>query len=173
MNSMPVIYFIVLGLVCIGAGFDLAIKKIPNIILLLILILGIGGNTFFSEGMGLSVSIYGILAGFILMLFFYCFASLGAGDVKLMAALGSVVGYKVIPYIAAYSFVISGFLAMTYIIFNKDIFKLFKRIGLFFSGLFKGVNNYKKPDDSDSASLRMPMAPTIALSMGYMIYFVI
>lgn len=169
---MKTIYLIVLGLVFIGAAFDLSIKKIPNIISLLILTLGIGSNTFFPGGLGLMGSFYGLFAGFILMFFFYLFTSMGAGDVKLMSALGSLVGYQTIIFIAVSSIVISGFFAVIYLILKKDILKFCKRIAMFLFGLLKGANNYQKPDASDTASLRMPMAPAIALSIGYMMYVV-
>ena len=98
-----------------------------------------------------------MITGLTVTLIFYRFAGLGAGDVKLTAAIGCFVGYKLILLIIAYSYIVSAILGIAY-------FKLWlpwyqkKKI---------------KRSESKSQKLlsqRIPMAPGISLATFYVLY---
>lgn len=83
------VWFTVLVL---GAGSDLRCAKIPN----WLTYSAMGGGLLFhttQEGLsGLSQSVGGLLIGLALLLAFYLLGGMGAGDVKFMGAVGSMVG---------------------------------------------------------------------------------
>ena len=83
------VWFTVLVL---GAGSDLRCAKIPN----WLTYSAMGGGLLFhttQEGLsGLSQSVGGLLIGIALFLAFYLLGGMGAGDVKFMGAVGSMVG---------------------------------------------------------------------------------
>src|SRR5260370_12060349 len=71
---------------------DVRYRRIPNKLVLVILIGGLVINTVFNGWNGLLASLGGCALAFGLMLFLHIFATMGAGDVKLFAAVGAVIG---------------------------------------------------------------------------------
>lgn len=75
-----------------AAGTDLLNRRIPNVLIVLMLGFGIA-----LQGVSLSFgavlwSLGGVLVGFLMLLPFYALGGMGAGDVKLLAAVGSFLG---------------------------------------------------------------------------------
>jgi prepilin peptidase CpaA len=167
---MLIIYLILIAFVLIAAIYDAAMQKIPNWTSLVIVVLGLGWNVFSSEGLGVRDSSFGLLAGFLLMLPSYIFGGMGAGDVKLMAAIGSVVGLNQVLNVVFSSYMAMFVMALLFIVVKGDLVKLLRRLRILIYGLFSRVFAYQKPDPSDAASCRMPLAPAIALATCYVLY---
>jgi prepilin peptidase CpaA len=167
---MFIIYLILIVFVLIAATYDAATQKIPNWTSLLIVALGVGWNFSSAEGLGARDSGFGLLAGLLLMLPSYIFGGMGAGDVKLMAAIGAVVGIKQALDVVFYSYMAMFVMALLFIVVKGDLLKLLRRLRTLIYGLFSGVLAYQKPDPSDAASCRMPLAPAIALATCYVLY---
>lgn len=89
-NFALAVMFVPLAITIVFA--DVRYRRIPNKLVLLILIGGLVLNTIFDGWNGLLASVGGCALAFGLMLVLHVFATLGAGDVKLLAAAGSVVG---------------------------------------------------------------------------------
>ncbi|HEY8158344.1 MAG TPA: A24 family peptidase [Methylobacter sp.] len=167
---MIIIYLILIAFVLIAAIYDAAMQKIPNWTSLVIVLLGLGWNFFSTEGLGVRDSSFGLLAGFLLMLPSYVFGGMGAGDVKLMAAIGSVVGLNQVLNVVFSSYMAMFVMAILVIAVKGDLVKLLRRYQTLIYGLFSKVFAYQKPDPSDAASGRMPLAPAIALATCYVLY---
>ena len=75
---------------------DIRYRRIPNKLVLLILLGGLTLNTIFGGSHGLLVSLGGFGLAFALMFFFHVFGTMGAGDVKLFAAIGAVMGLSLV-----------------------------------------------------------------------------
>ena len=169
-SFMVIAYFSLLLLLLMSAVIDTSTKKIPNAIVLTIFVIGLCFNSLTFEGIGLWESIIGFSVGLIIMLPSYSFATMGAGDVKLMAAIGSVVGFNKILDVVLYSYLIIFVISLLFIILKGDLTKLLVRYKAFFYGLFAGVISYPKPHSSEAAGQRLPLAPAIMLATGYVIY---
>ena len=167
---MLIIYAILIVCVLIAAIYDASIQKIPNWISLIIVISGLSWNCFSAEGLGLKGSITGLVTGLFLMLPGYIFASMGAGDAKLMAAIGSVVGLADVLDVVLYSYIAMLVLAFAFLTLKGDVVKLLRRYKVLVCGLFRGAWCYQKPGKSDAASYRISLAPAIALSTIYVVY---
>jgi len=68
---------------------DVRYRKIPNWIVLTVLLLGMIWSISTGGGMGFLNSVLGIFVGGLLLIFPYIFGGLGAGDVKLLGAIGA------------------------------------------------------------------------------------
>ena len=93
MRSIPLVLQVALLMLTGAAGFlDHRTRRIPNLLVVFGLILGLGLNTLLDGTAGLWVSLRG--CGLALLIYFPLFAlrAMGAGDAKLMAAVGSIVG---------------------------------------------------------------------------------
>src|SRR5437868_4134200 len=72
--------------------FDGRFRRIPNAFVLATLISGLAINTITVGWTGLLMSLGGCALAFVLMFVLHIFGAMGAGDVKLFAAIGSVIG---------------------------------------------------------------------------------
>lgn len=167
---MLINYLILAICVLIAAIYDVITQKIPNWLSLIVVLSGLSCSYFSAEGPSLRDSGIGLIAGFLLMLPSYIFAGMGAGDVKLMAAIGSVVGISQVLDVVLYSYIGMFVMAVFFIVMKGDLNKLLFRCKTLIYGLFAGTLAYQKPDESDAASCRLPLAPAMALSTLYVLY---
>jgi prepilin peptidase CpaA len=79
-------------LVLIAAAMDIRWRKIPNWLSLSGVCAGLLLHGVTGGAAGLATSLEGMLLGFGAYLALYCLRAMGAGDVKLMAAVGAIVG---------------------------------------------------------------------------------
>lgn len=91
---------------------DIAHRRIPNVITYPLAACGVICHFASAGTTGLIFALTGILAGVALLLPFYMLGGMGAGDVKLLAALGSVLGPAGIFTAAIYSAIAGGFYAL-------------------------------------------------------------
>lgn len=166
---MLIIYFILFVCLLIASFYDVIIKKIPNWISIIIIVSGFSWNYFSAKGLGIGDSSAGLVTGLLLFLPCYVFGSMGAGDVKLMAAIGSVVGFNNELDVVIDTYILILVIAVFFICIKGDLFKLLRRYKLFVYGLFAGVLSYQKPDSSEAAAYRLPLAPAITLGTLYVL----
>ena len=74
--------------------WDLRTRRIPNWLMLAGLIAGFVLNGLLFGVQGLETAALGMLIGFGIYLVLYLLHAMGAGDVKFMAAVGSLVGWR-------------------------------------------------------------------------------
>ena len=77
------------GLLGVAVVSDLRRHRIPNLLVLLGLVLGLVGQTWAAGFIGLGHSLLGMLIGFGVFLPMYAAGGMAAGDVKLMAMAGA------------------------------------------------------------------------------------
>src|SRR6266699_5229766 len=84
---------ILLGiLVAVAALFDIRFRRIPNWLLLAGIIAGLAWNAYSSGWSGLGSGAAGLGLGFVLYFPLYLLRARGAGDVRLLAAVGAIAG---------------------------------------------------------------------------------
>ena len=90
---------------------------------------------------------------------------MGAGDVKLLAAIGSFVGAKIVIFCALYTLIFGGILAVIYLIMKGKLYSFITRyynmIGLYY-GTKKAT--YITPTEGSVESNKFPYA--LAISLG-------
>lgn len=92
---MPAILKVALVcLVLVAAIYDLKFRRIPNWLSLSGMVLGVGCNTLVRGGSGLREAGLGLLCALVVYVPLYLVRGMGAGDVKLMAAIGTMAGPK-------------------------------------------------------------------------------
>lgn len=91
MNHYAVELFLA-GLLFCAAVTDLRSYRIPNWLTFPALIVGLGLHTYLHGTDGLIFSVEGLGVGLGMFLVLYAMGGMGAGDVKLLAAVGSFIG---------------------------------------------------------------------------------
>ena len=91
----PDIEILLLCLVAGAAVYDIRYRRIPNWLTLSGTLAGIGLNSFLRHGWsGVAFSLLGLALGFSVYFLLYLLRAMGAGDVKLMGAVGSLLGWQ-------------------------------------------------------------------------------
>jgi prepilin peptidase CpaA len=76
--------------------YDICYRRIPNPFVLATLLVGFFVNVAFAGLNGALASLGGCALGFFLMFVLHIFGAMGAGDVKLFAAIGAVAGANLV-----------------------------------------------------------------------------
>ena len=108
--------WIVLGTLAAGAGIaaaiDLRTRRVPNPLTAALTALGLVFAAAGISGLSVSASILGCVLGLALMLPGHLFGATGAGDVKLFAAAGALIGPAPIVTAFFYTALAGGLLAL-------------------------------------------------------------
>ena len=128
---------------------DVRYRRIPNKLVLIILIGGLVLSTVFAGWNGLLASLGGCGLAFGLMFMLHLFGTMGAGDVKLCAAVGSVIGVShVLPTLMIIALT-GGVLAVFKMIHARRVGVTMFGVLQFFYGLLPGhtVPRFEVPAD--------------------------
>jgi prepilin peptidase CpaA len=117
LERLPWIIQLLLAAMVLTAGyFDLRYRRIPNWLTLPGFLVGLALNAFLSfrpgQGLLLRNAALGLALAMLVYFPLYLLRGMGAGDVKLMAAIGSLVGWRDWLAIFVFSGIIGGVLAV-------------------------------------------------------------
>ena len=110
---------------------DLKSRRILNKITFPTMILGLSYHTITAGTHGLTFSGLGLLAGFGVLLIPYLMDGMGAGDVKLLAAIGALKGATFVFGAFLFTALIGGAIAVIILIKKKELLISLQRIFLF------------------------------------------
>ena len=106
------ILWITLALLFVAACYDLHSREIPHAFAALVLCVGLASTGFGWSGIGWVAMVLGVALGFAAGFGLYALGGLAGGDVKLIAALGAVLGWKALLGVLFYVAVFGGALAL-------------------------------------------------------------
>jgi prepilin peptidase CpaA len=96
------------AVVSVAAVCDVRWRKIPNWLTLSALVGGVVLQTAHFGLIGVQIALAGAALGLCMLLPFYVIHAMGAGDVKLLAALGALVGPQALVSLATYAALAGG-----------------------------------------------------------------
>jgi len=95
-----------------AAVLDLKYRRIPNWLTLGALCIGLGVQFSRSGASGIPVALAGAALGLVVLLPFYVMRAIGAGDVKLLAALGALLGPQTLVTVIIYTAIVGGAISL-------------------------------------------------------------
>jgi prepilin peptidase CpaA len=161
---MNMIYGIIIFILAISVAWDLCFRRIPNWLTLPAAVAGIGYHIITGGLTGLVFSLVGMAVGFGFFFLFYMMGGMGAGDVKLMAAIGSFLGARDVLYAGAYTAIAGGIYAVILILAIKENRKAFSRYGLMAKALITTGHFANIPRDKDVKTT--PLCYGVAIAAG-------
>ncbi|MBU1076459.1 MAG: A24 family peptidase [Spirochaetes bacterium] len=149
---------------------DILKRKIYNVVTFPVMVMGFALN-FYLGGLNALIS---SLAGFgictILFFMVYAWGGFGAGDAKLMMALGAIVGLELVFNFILYSVLAGGLMANIVIIKKRRFIKTWKRVLRFF--LFM-IPKYRLKSESLSKDESIAIPYGYAVSLGSLTYCIV
>ena len=145
---------------------DVKYRRIPNLLVLSALIMGIGINSFFGGWPGLGNSLLGFGLGFVPMLLLHIFGAMGAGDVKLSGAVGAILGVGLMPITLILVAMIGGILAILMTLRAGTILSTMHGVLRIFVGMLPG---WEMPRFSMARDRRHTIPYGVAIMVGSLI----
>ena len=149
--------------VVIATFTDLRSRRIPNWLVLPFLVLGVGVSTWMHGWHGLSQSGGGIGMGLLGFGPFFLMGGMGAGDVKLSAAVGAWVGPWQMTIALILTALAGGLLVVCWAIFGGFMKELLQRTGDLLLSWRKQAREGAGEPIPQSKRRKIPYAPAIAI----------
>lgn len=167
MKGLTLVWGLSLALALVAGWIDWRSRRIPNWLTVPGFVLGLSINTAFGGWEGLKASLEG--AGLALGVLFLpvLLRGMGAGDWKLMGALGAFLGPRNTVYVLLISIFIAGIMAVVQIVRKRHVKQTLINMGvLFHTFMTFGL----RPGDGaitldNPRSLRLPFGVATALAM--------
>jgi prepilin peptidase CpaA len=162
-------------LTLVAAGFDIRYRRIPNWLVLAGILTGFLWNLYSSGWSGLGHAATGFGLGFALYFPLYLLRARGAGDVKLLAAVGAIVGPGNCFWMFLLTAVLGGAIALVWLTIRGRVRHTFFNLSWIISDLTKLRAPYQSSEELDVKSnkgMRLPHGAMIAVGAAALLMIV-
>jgi len=168
MDRDSYLLLVALLLAIVAAILDLQRHRIPNWLTYPGIALGFVLRGALLGWKGLATALAGLLLAGGVMFVFFMVRAMGAGDVKIMAAIGSIVGPRHAGIVLLATGICGGILAIAYALYRRRMMSTLKNVGsvLRFHA-WAGVQAHPELNLDNPSALRMPYGLAIALGTLY------
>jgi prepilin peptidase CpaA len=105
----------------VAAVIDISSRRIPNWVTFAAFLAGVGLNAWLAGPSGAVLAVAGAALGAALLLPFYAIRAMGAGDVKLLAAIGALLGPQMLVSVAVYGALIGGAMSVVILLIRRRL----------------------------------------------------
>ncbi len=169
MTALPLILKILLALLVVTAGvYDVLWRRIPNWLVGPAFLLGLGLNALLGSDYapGIKEAGIGVAVAFGVYFPLYLLGGMGAGDVKLMAAVAAIVGWKNWLVIFIFSGILGGIIALAIVLTKGRLRQTIWNLGLIIWEIVHLRSPRKATEELDVRSRKavtMPHGAVVAL----------
>lgn len=163
----PVIKVLVALLVLVAGIYDIRFRRIPNWLVLPAIPLGLALNAFLYSWRGLQESALGFGLAVLIYMPLYALRGMGAGDVKLAAALGAFVGWRNWLLIFLLAGAVGGVLALVLMVMHRRFRKTLRNTAYIIWEMMRLRAPHLRSEELDVGSPRaytLPHGAVIALA---------
>jgi prepilin peptidase CpaA len=161
-----VIAALLVPLAVIITYYDVRYRRIPNAFVLATLASGLVVNTIYGGFYGTLASLGGCAVAFFLMFVLHIFGAMGAGDVKLFAAVGSLIGAQLVLPTFLVVILTGGALALLLMLQRGAVRTTMQRVLQILVGLLPG---WEMPRFAVPADRRQTIPYGVAITFGSLI----
>lgn len=156
--------------VIIAALYDIKARRIPNWLVLIGLACSLFYQVFSGYGYGFLFWLIGLAVGFFSFLPLYVLRAMGAGDVKLIAAVGSFVGGLAAFQTVILTLLAGGGLALFVMLWNRSWKLVFENIGLMTTTMTIAAMTRQLPKAEAPVQSAGSLPYGVAIAAGALLY---
>jgi prepilin peptidase CpaA len=138
-------------------------RRIPNWLTVPALLVGILGNTIYAGWPGTITALEGAGLGLLVLFPFVVIRAMGAGDWKLVGAMGAFVGPRPLLLVLVVALIVAGVMALAVVIYKRRLGQTLRNIGRLLFAFASG-----RPGDP-AISLDNPNAVKIPFGVAFAI----
>ncbi|MCG3160561.1 MAG: hypothetical protein JMDDDDMK_01630 [Acidobacteria bacterium] len=165
-NQLIINFALLTPLAAVITYYDVRYRRIPNRMVLVALASGLIVNTIVGGWSGVRASLVGCVFAFGLMLVLHLFGAMGAGDVKLFAAIGAIIGAQLVLTTFLVVVITGAVLAVVLMARAGTVRVTMQRVLLILAGLAPG---WKVPRFPAPADQRQTIPYGVAIAFGSLI----
>lgn len=157
----------------LAVAWDVQTHRIPNPLVIGGVLLGLA-TAFLPNGIGWQSATFGSLAGLVIFIPLYLLRILGAGDVKLLTAVGAFVGYPGILTVALFTGLAGSILALLLAIRHRQLRQMWNQVHQGLLGFVMQIASGGRPRQwvMVVGPHRLPYALAIALGTASYVYLI-
>lgn len=163
----PGVEIVLIVLVLAAAIYDVRYRRIPNWVSVSGALIGVALNSFLYPGVpGLIFALKGLALGFCMYFLLYALHAMGAGDVKLMGAAGSLVGWQDWFGIFLITAILGGIMSVLVVLLRKRFKKTLWNVGYIVGEMKSGRAAFVSREELDVKSpqaMGLPHGAVIAI----------
>lgn len=164
---MTVAEGIAVAIALVACFYDVSTSRIPNKLTFTTAALAILFHAFAPSGAGWSHAALGLFVGLLVFFPLFALGAMGAGDIKLMAAVGAWIGVTSIVYVALYGSIAGGVLAVIVALRRGYLRQALSNVRLLATYWWvEGVKPFPALTIESAQSLRLPYAVAIAAGLA-------
>jgi prepilin peptidase CpaA len=171
MIKSELITFYLAFILIVASISDIRSFRIPNWLTYSALAVGVSNFTLAKGYEGFLFSLAGAAAGFALLIGPYLFGGTGAGDVKLLGAIGSFLGLQGVFIVFLLSCVLGGAFALFLLASKGLLIATFKRYGAILKGFFLTRQFVYIPPNKNERQIKVRFGLAIALGTGSYLFW--
>lgn len=153
------------GIVALIAGItDWRWRRIPNWLTVPAAAVGLALNSAAWHWAGLRSSAEGLGLGLLLLFPFVLIRALGAGDWKLVGALGAFLGPHELLLMLAIAVIIAGVMALALVIYKRRLGEMLRNMGRLLLALATGHPGHPSVSLDNPESLKVPFGVAVAIA---------
>ena len=163
---MTIVVRILPALLALAAGItDWRSRRIPNWLTVPAAVVGVAVNAWLRGWAGARDSLLGLGLGLLLLLPFVLLRSLGAGDWKLVGALGAFFGPSNLIAVLFATALVAGFMALLLVIWKGRFLQTLKNMGRLLAALFSFHLPGQELTLDDPQSAKVPFGVAVAIAV--------
>jgi prepilin peptidase CpaA len=149
----------------IAAATDIRSRRIPNWLTYSGMLLGVGYHTTVNGAQGFFFGAGGLFLGLALLIVFYLAGGMGAGDVKLMGAVGALLGPKGVFITFIFTALVGGIYAILLLLLRFRVSGTVIQLSTMFSSLRCGTSLTAAPVGTSGKTTVLNYGVAIAIGV--------
>lgn len=165
MRTQQTIWLFVLGVTLLSGWVDFRTRKIPNWLTVPSLFLGIGIHALVAGWSGTMAALEGAGLALVLLLPLVLLRALGAGDWKLLGAVGAFLGPVLFLFVLAGSIFVSGLMAVVEVLRTHRVRQSMRNLLVLVRGFFSfGLRAHPEISLDNPGLTKLPFGVAVAVS---------
>jgi prepilin peptidase CpaA len=165
MKAQETIWILTIGVTLLAGWVDFRTRKIPNWLTVPAFFLGITLRTVLAGWPGAKASLEGASLALVLLLPLVLMRALGAGDWKLMGALGAFLGPVLFLFVLLGSILVSGLMAIVEMTRTQRVRETFQNLFVLVRGFISfGLRANPEISLDNPRLLKLPFGVAVAIS---------